>query len=155
MQYLRGLFLNNDLADGRYLADGRPVHLSDIRIPVFAVGTVKDHVAPWRSVHKITFHPATDVTFLLTSGGHNAGIVSEPGPPRTSLSGQDAPCRRDLCRSRDLAGDHPEQEGSWWPAWQAWLVEQSSGRKQPPAMGAEDQGLPPLADAPGRYVLEA
>jgi Poly-beta-hydroxybutyrate polymerase N terminal len=44
-QYLHRLFLRNDLFEGRYRAAGRPVSLSDIRAPVFMVGTVRDHVA--------------------------------------------------------------------------------------------------------------
>ena len=78
-EYLRGMFLNNDLARGQHMVDGRPINLADIRVPIFAIGTERDHVAPWTSVHKITFHPATEVTFLLASGGHNAGIVSPSG----------------------------------------------------------------------------
>ena len=83
-EYLRTLFLHNDLAEGRYRAAGRPMTLSDIRVPIFAVSTVKDHVAPWRSVYKIHLLTDTDVTFVLTTGGHNAGIVSEPGHPHRS-----------------------------------------------------------------------
>ncbi|MEM9439083.1 MAG: alpha/beta fold hydrolase [Pseudomonadota bacterium] len=152
--YLRGLFLNNDLADGRYLVDDRPINLADIRAPIFAVGTEKDHVAPWRSVHKITFHPAADVTFLLTSGGHNAGIVSEPGHPRrryrvaTKRAGE-----RYLDPDRWFA-TVPLTEGSWWPEWQAWLAELSTDSVVPPAMGAPDENYPPLEDAPGSYVLQ-
>ena len=47
-EYLRKLFLDNDLAEGRFEADGRPVSLADVRAPIFAVGTERDHVAPWR-----------------------------------------------------------------------------------------------------------
>ena len=153
-EYLRWLFLDNDLADGRYLVDDRPINLADIRAPIFAVGTEKDHVAPWRSVHKITFHPATDVTFLLTSGGHNAGIVSEPGHPRrhhriaTKRAGD-----RYLDPDRWLA-TVPVTEGSWWPAWQAWLEDRSTQKIAPPTMGASEMGFLPLEDAPGSYVLQ-
>ena len=75
-EYLRQLFLNNDLAEGRLVVGDKPVALSDIHVPVFAVGTLGDHVAPWRSTYKINLHMDTEVTYLLTGGGHNAGKSS-------------------------------------------------------------------------------
>jgi polyhydroxyalkanoate synthase len=155
-EYLRRLFLNNDLAEGRFPVGGRPVALSDIRTPLFAVGTETDHVAPWRSVYKFNLLTDADVTFLLTSGGHNAGIVSEPGHRHRHY--RVASKRRD---DRYVDPDNwlakvDAKEGSWWPEWTAWLDAHSSGPTvAPPAMGAPDAGYAPLAEAPGSYVLEA
>jgi len=81
-EYLRRLFLRNDLAEGRFQVDGRPVWVTDIRIPRFAVATTSDHVAPWRSAYKAHLVPTSELTFVLTSGGHNAGIVSGPAHPK-------------------------------------------------------------------------
>jgi polyhydroxyalkanoate synthase len=153
-QYLRRLFLRNDLSEGRYRVDGRPAVLSDIRAPVFAVGTESDHVAPWRSVYKIQLLTDTEVTFLLTSGGHNAGIVSEPGHPRRHYRiAHRRPDERYLDPDTWFART-AHAEGSWWPAWEAWLAARSSGQAAPPAMGAPEQGYVPLEDAPGSYVLQ-
>jgi polyhydroxyalkanoate synthase len=152
-EYLRRLFLNNDLSNGRYRVKDRPVSLSDIRAPIFAVGTEKDHVAPWRSVYKIHLPADTEVTFLLTTGGHNAGVVSEPGHPgrHYRVAAHD---RRDRYVDPDTwyAGT-PVKDGSWWPEWQAWLAARSSPPAAPPAMGDAKAGYPPLAEAPGSYVL--
>jgi polyhydroxyalkanoate synthase len=153
-QYLHRLFLRNDLFEGRYRAAGRPVSLSDIRAPVFMVGTVRDHVAPWRSVYKLNLVAETELTFLLTSGGHNAGIVSEPGHRGRSFQVATCPAGAPYPDPGLWAAATPRQEGSWWPVWEAWLARHSSGREQPPAMGAADRGYPPLEGAPGTYVLQ-
>ncbi|MBV9564445.1 MAG: polyhydroxyalkanoic acid synthase, partial [Bradyrhizobium sp.] len=54
-EYLRKLFLHNDLAEGRYVVDGKSIAMSDIHTPLFVVATVNDHVAPWKSVYKIHY----------------------------------------------------------------------------------------------------
>jgi polyhydroxyalkanoate synthase subunit PhaC len=152
-EYLRHLFLDNDLAEGRYLVDGRPIALSDIRLPIFAVSTMTDHVAPWRSVHKIHLLTDADVRFVLTSGGHNVGIVNPPGHPgRRYRLGHRPEDGRYVDPEAWLAVT-PEREGSWWPAWTDWLGAHSGAPEAPPPMGAAERGLPPLMDAPGRYVL--
>lgn len=147
-EYLRSLFLNNDLAEGRFLVDGRPVSLMDIRVPVFAVGTERDHVAPWRSTYKVNLQFDVDVTYVLTSGGHNAGIVSEPGHRGRSFRiGNKKPADRYTDPDRFYV-EAQRKEGSWWPEWVAWLAERSSEPIRAPSMG------PALGDAPGTYVLE-
>ncbi len=153
-EYLRKLFLNNDLAEGRYEVAGRPVALSDIRDPVFVVGTETDHVSPWRSVYKIQMLTDTDVTFVLTRGGHNAGIVSEPGHPRRHYR---LSHRRQDDKYTDPAtwlDQTPKHEGSWWPAWSEWLVTHAGSQVSPPPMGAAERGYPPIAKAPGTYVMQ-
>lgn len=154
-QYLRQLFLANDLAEGRYQTNGKATALSDIRAPIFAVATELDHVAPWRSVYKLHLLSDTDVTFLLTSGGHNAGIVSEPGRSdrhyRLATKSSDAK----YVDSDAWIAETPQQDGSWWLAWVAWLDSNSGApvlRRKTSAFATEDA---PLCDAPGTYVLQA
>ncbi len=148
-EYLRWLFLNNDFAEGRYLADGRPVALSDVHVPIFAVGTEWDHVAPWRSTHKIHLLTDTEVRYLLTSGGHNAGIVSEPGRDGRHYRVMTRPMEGRYVDPETWQATAPLREGSWWPELAAWLAERSGTATTPPASG------PSFGDAPGLYVLES
>jgi polyhydroxyalkanoate synthase len=147
-EYLRKLFLDNDLAEARYRVDERPVALHDIRVPVFALGTERDHVAPWRSVYKISQHAGQELTFLLASGGHNAGIVSPPGHDHRHYRLASRPRGATYVDPDTWFERTPEQEGSWWPQWQGWLASHSSAQVPSPAMGEA------LCDAPGTYVLQ-
>jgi polyhydroxyalkanoate synthase len=150
-EYLRRLFLDNDLAEGRYMVEGRPVTLTDIRAPIFAVGTQRDHVAPWRSTYKIQLQADTEVTYLLTSGGHNVGIVSQPGQSGRSFQVMTKrPEDRYLDPEAYLA-NAAHREGSWWPEWSAWLEARSGESVAAPG---DDARYAPLCDAPGTYVLQ-
>lgn len=153
-EYLRRLFLDNDLAEGRYRAGGRPVAMGDIHVPIFAVGTATDHVAPWRSVHKIHLLSDAAVTFVLTSGGHNAGIVSEPGHPGRWYQVMSRPADGYYVDPDAWAATAPRREGSWWPEWSDWLHARSGEMRPAHAPGRAEAGYPPLCDAPGTYVME-
>ncbi|SRR5579883_822574 len=154
-EYLRRLFIENDLAEGRFLVEGRPVAISDIRVPIFAVATEADHVAPWKSVYKLHLFADTALAFLLTSGGHNAGIVSEPGHPGRHFRYRE--------RGADARYVDPEtwyvtvavEEGSWWPVWTRWLAERSRDPCPPPDFGAPAAGFVALCPAPGNYVRDS
>lgn len=146
--YLRRLFLNNDLASARYLVDGKPVALTDIAAPIFAVGTRTDHVAPWRSVYKIGLLTDTEVSFLLTSGGHNAGVVAPPGGAGRAYQLATQADGAPYIDPERWQREAPVIEGSWWPAWEAWLARQAG-----PLVAARHLG-PGLERAPGQYVLE-
>ncbi len=150
--YLRRLFLDNDLSEGRFRTDDKIVALTDIRAPIFAVATETDHVAPWRSVFKLNLLLDTDVTFLLTTGGHNAGIVS---PPENSSRSYRVALRTEQDSYLDpdtwYATMQP-QKGSWWPEWVRWLKQNSSGEIDAITPGGGE--YPSLGPAPGTYVLQ-
>ncbi len=153
-EYLRSFYLNNELSQGQYQVGGRPVALTDISAPVFGVSTTGDHVAPWQSVYKLHLLTDTDVTFVLTSGGHNAGIVSEPGHAGRSYQITATPDRAKYVAPEDWRAAAPLEEGSWWPELATWLRGHSSGTGKPPSMGSGKSGAAPLGDAPGTYVFQ-
>jgi polyhydroxyalkanoate synthase len=153
-QYLRRLFLNDDLSEGRYPVGGKPVVLSDIDLPVFCVATVSDHVAPWRSVYKLHYLIPTEITFVLCSGGHNAGIVSEPGHRGRQFQMRTRAAGSNYLPPDDWVAVAPICPGSWWTAWCAWLAQRSGSQLPAAAFGAPERGYPVLGDAPGLYVHE-
>lgn len=151
-QYLRRLYLDNDLSGGRYPVGGRPVSLGDIQLPVFCVGTTTDHVAPWQSVYKLHLFSPAEITFALTNGGHNAGIVSEPGRPRRQYQIHTRVPGNPYLAPDAWRSAAPTQPGSWWPAWVGWLGNRSGTPVKPPRLGAAGKGYRVCGDAPGEYV---
>jgi polyhydroxyalkanoate synthase len=148
-EYLRRLYLNNDLAEERFEVGGKPVALSDIRVPVFAVGTERDHVAPWKSAYKIQALTDTEVTFCLASGGHNGGVVSEPGHPGRYYRIRTTPEHTAYVSADAWAGRAALKDGSWWVAWAKWLAARSSKPIKTPK-----PKLDSLCAAPGTYVFQ-
>lgn len=148
IDYLNDLFLHNDLAEGRYCVNGAPVALADIEQPMFVVGTERDHVSPWRSVYKLLLSTHGALTFLLTAGGHNAGIVSEPGHPRRHYRCATREPGAPFRGAQAFFDETAPVEGSWWPRFAAWLHERSSGNVA--ARDVHDG----LEKAPGAYILE-
>lgn len=148
LEYLTELFLKNALAEGHFRFDGIGIALMDIHIPIFAVGTERDHVSPWKSVYKIHLLTDTDTTFVLTVGGHNAGIVSEPDHVHRSYKIHSVEKGHDWLEPDEWAAQASKQDGSWWHAFANWLSLRS-GPKMPAPLPLNDHGL---GAAPGLYV---
>ncbi len=152
-EYLRQLYLENRLAEGAMVVNGHPITLRAISIPIFLVGTEWDHVAPWRSVFKLHLMAEKDVTFVLTNGGHNAGIVSEPGHAG----------RHYRIATQRASGTYIDPDtwlevadykvGSWWPEWSNWLKQITPTETEPPPLGNPSKGYSIINPAPGEFVL--
>jgi len=151
-QYLEKLYLNNELGRNKFEVGGRPICVGDINVPLFVLGTETDHVAPWHSAYKMHDLTQCELTFALTSGGHNAGVISGPQHPRrryrvnTRLPGEKYTDPDIWLQQQDVVA------GSWWPRWNDWLDDNTSSKVAPPKMGAPRKGYKILRDAPGEYV---
>ena len=153
-EYLRKIFLGNELAGGKYELNGQPVTIEEIKAPIFCVSTTSDHVAPWHSVYKLHLLADTQVTFVLTNGGHNAGIVSEPGH-----SGREYRIRTAERGETYIAPDEwkttaERRDGSWWPAFAYWLGERSGGEVKARKLGKAGSRYRAMENAPGTYVFQ-
>lgn len=121
------------------------VALMDIKAPMLVVGTVRDHVSPWRSVYKIHLLTDTQTTFILAAGGHNAGIISEPGHANRSYQMAAADKGHDWTAPDELVAKAPLFEGSWWEAMHAWLADRSGEQVPAKAIPAKHaRATPPV-----------
>ncbi len=141
---LRRLYLENALASGSFVVEGKAIDLRSIKIPVFIHAAKKDHISPFHSVYKGVKLFSGDVAFVLADSGHIAGVVNPPAANKYRHWTSDI-----LPPSADgwmaYAKEHP---GSWWPLWADWLKVRSGDDVKPPAP------QPNAKPAPGAYVLE-
>jgi poly[(R)-3-hydroxyalkanoate] polymerase subunit PhaC len=151
--YLRHMYKNNDLVKPDVLeVDGVPLDLHRVTVPTYCVATAEDHIAPWRSVYSMTRQFRGETVFRLGHSGHIAGIISQPGKKKAAWWGT-PPGTANPPVADEWFAAAPKHDGSWWPDWTAWLAERSPERTAAPA-GPGSERHPPLADAPGAYVLE-
>lgn len=153
-EYLRSLFLDNRLTAGRFAVEGRVIALKDIAAPLFVVSTETDHIAPWQSVYKTQLFTDCDLTFVLTKGGHNGGILSEPGHKGRHYRISHRPTGALYTGPDTWLAQNAPRPGSWWPEWTDWLKVRTGDAVPAPQIGAPDKGYPPLMAAPGSYVFQ-
>ncbi|MDD2728021.1 alpha/beta fold hydrolase [Malikia sp.] len=151
--YLREMYLNNQLVkrDALTLA-GETIDLDRIVQPLYAVTAQDDHIAPWKACYKIrkSVNVEAPVRFVLSTSGHILGIVNPPVNPPKRAYWVGEPARNDDWEH--WFGQAPQQAGSWWEDWSAWLHARTG--ELVPAYPATSAGFPALAAAPGSYVLE-
>lgn len=149
--YLRNTYLENNLVKpGKISLLGQPIDMRRIEQDLYAVGTEKDHIVPWRSAWRLTRLVAGRTRFALASSGHIAGIINPPTMNKGAFwlnDAADAPVTAD----RWLAGAR-KHDGSWWVDWVTWLAPRCGNEVAGYSLGST--AYPPLCDAPGTYVLE-
>src|SRR5450755_782061 len=144
--YLRCLYIRNELAKGEMELAGQQLSLSDVKNDTYVVGAVNDHIVPWSTSYQATRLLGGDVRYVLSSGGHVAGIVNPPGPKPWYETADSNPAE-----AADWRAAAARQSGSWWEDWTGWAQRRAGGRVRPPAMGSSEN--PAIGDAPGGYVL--
>jgi polyhydroxyalkanoate synthase len=144
--YLRSLYLRNELARGVLEVKGQRLSLADVKNDTYVVGAINDHIVPWPASYKATRLMGGEVRYVLSSGGHIAGIVNPPGP-KAWYEEAKPPYPAGGAQWRAAAAHH---SGSWWEDWTRWAGRRAGRRTDPPPMGSER--YPPIADAPGSYV---
>lgn len=146
---VREFFLKNKLKEPNGIqVKGLGVDLGLIKTPTFTVAATGDHIVPWEGAFLMRELVGGPVRFILTSGGHIAGIIN---PPAKSY--------REYWTNKSETSDPQEwlkgarkHKGSWWKEWLSWLQERSGEKISPPTLG--NQEFPSIMDAPGSYVLE-
>jgi polyhydroxyalkanoate synthase subunit PhaC len=143
--YLRRLYLRNELAHGQLELAGQHLSLPKVTNDTYVVGAVNDHIVPWTASYRATALLGGDVRYVLSSGGHVAGIVNPPGPKAWYEAASRYPAA-----AADWRAAATRQAGSWWEDWTTWSKGRAGDRVRPPAMGSPAH--PALGDAPGDYV---
>jgi polyhydroxyalkanoate synthase len=147
IQYLRNLCQGDFLATTGFPICDTKVHLSEVSVPVCAIGCETDHIAAWASSYNGVRQMGTkDKTFILSESGHIAGIVNPPSKKKYGhYTNDDA-----TLPPQEWKEGATFHKGSWWPRWEAWLDTRSGGSI--PARQIGDSGWVSLAPAPGTYV---
>src|SRR5579862_3354133 len=143
--YLRSLYMRNELARGELELMGQRLSLASVKNDTYVVGAINDHIVPWHGSYKTCGLMGGHVRYVLSSGGHIAGIVNPPGPK----AWHEATSRPHTDPEKWRAAG-TKHNGSWWQDWTEWSDSRSGEHIKPPAMGS--RRYPALGDAPGNYV---
>jgi len=143
--YLRSCYLENRLVRGKMELAGHHLDLADIKQDLYIVAAINDHIVPWTSSYLTIGHVPAPVRFVLSSGGHIAGIVNPPGPKAWYMTAETNPPT-----AQEWHQTATRHAGSWWEDWISWSAERAGPMVDPPRVG--NRKYPVLGDGPGEYV---
>jgi len=143
--YLRSCYVQNQLARGEMELAGQRLDLKDVHEDLYIVSAINDHIVPWTSSYATIKHVSGEARFVLSSGGHIAGIVNPPGPKGWYLTADHNPETAEQWRAAAT-----RTQGSWWEDWDRWGSERAGNMIDPPRLGSDRH--PVIGDGPGEYV---
>ena len=148
--FIRMSLENALTSSGSMTVLGTPVDLSTIDADSYVVAGSTDHICPWESCYRSAGMLGGETRFVLSSAGHIAALVNPPSNPKSNFRVNEA-LPESAAEWQAGAVTHP---GSWWEDHVQWLSDRSGETKPAPSeLGSAEH--PPLAIAPGTYVLES
>ena len=129
---------------------GVKTDFSKVSCDSYHVGGLTDHITAWRACYD-TAHlvGGSDKEMTLIRSGHIQSVVYPADSTRYDRwYGPPTPTDPD-----EWLKTVPLEKGSWWRPWTEWLVARS-GPEKPARATLGNRQYPPLAPAPGSYVLE-
>ncbi len=123
--------------------------MAQVHLDSYVVAGLSDHITPWQGCYNTARLYGSGSTFVLANSGHIQSLINPPGNPKACFwtAASNAPDARTW---REQAAEY---SGSWWPHWREWIKARSGEIRSTPAeLGSKRN--PPLAAAPGQYVLE-
>jgi len=143
--YLRSCYVENQLVAGELELAGRRLNLADVKQPLYIVAAINDHIVPWQSSYQTMRYLPAPARFVLSSGGHIAGIVNPPGPKAWYMAAEGT-----HSTPKAWEANAEKHAASWWEDWERWTAEHAGPMIDPPRLGSETHQV--LGDGPGDYV---
>jgi polyhydroxyalkanoate synthase len=147
--YLKEIFFKNQLIQsGKLVMKGKPLDLTQILTPTYILNTREDHIAPWHCGYAGTHLFKGPLRFVLGDSGHIAGVFNHPKMQKYRYWTYSF-YPENSYEWLKKAQEHP---GSWWHDWLEWLTPYLGSKVA--AQSIESRKFPPLASAPGTYVMK-
>jgi polyhydroxyalkanoate synthase len=134
---------------GRSRMRGKPLDMRQVDVDSYVVAGTTDHITPWQGCYKTARLYGERSTFVLSNSGHIQSLLNPPGNPKAFFWA--APAAQE--KADDWHAKAQKHQGSWWPHWLEWIKARSGELVEAPAAFGNAQHVP-LAEAPGRYVME-
>ncbi|WP_027859137.1 PHA/PHB synthase family protein [Marinobacterium jannaschii] len=146
--YINNMYVENKLSEKNALTIcGEKINLSNIKIPVYFLSTIEDHIAPWKGTFKGTELMKGSVEFVLGASGHVAGVINPASKNRRNYW-----VKGELGKGAEHWLESAERkDGSWWPHWAEWL-KRRAGKKMDARADYGNATFKAIEPAPGRYV---